>query len=112
MKKNNFLTYNQKHQHFNVGNGSFPLLLEYLNALDLSKYQHPPFESTKEGIGDVVKKAHSDFFGKTYAQIKLPYSEFKLLADEYMKVMKLSGELNYIPVVIKSNDYKISITYE
>jgi len=110
--KSNFLTYNEQNQHFNIGNGNFPLLLEYVSTLDLSLYQHKPFESTEDGIRDVVSRTVSDIFGRTYAKIELPYDEFKALSDEYIKAMKLSAdgmELKYIPVVIKSNNFKISI---
>lgn len=112
MKKNNFLTYNQKNQHFNIGNGNFPLLSAYLNTLDISQYQHEPFISDDKGVRTVVEKSVKDFFNRTYAQIKLPYDKFKPLADEYVKAVKLGGEPNYIPVVIKSNNYKIGISHE
>jgi hypothetical protein len=111
--KSKFQTYNTKKQHLNIKKDNFPLLLKYLDTLDTSSYHDKPFESTDAGIQEVVTRVVNDIFNRPYQKIVLPYTEFKPLADEFAKGIKLTGgEPNYIPVVIRSNGYVISISHE
>lgn len=111
MNSKRFQTYNPKGQHFNISGKDFPKLLAYLDSLDTSIYDSPEKKSG-DRVRDIVHKTVNEFFSRPHAKIELPYNDFKPLADEYARVFKVNGEPNYIPVIIKSNGRKISITYQ